>query len=359
MRTTEKGTFQMLWDCPNCGAEKLLGIDHRHCPACGSPQDPARRYFPKDEDKIAVEDHAYAGADVVCPACETPNSAKAEFCVGCGSPLTEAAKVRVRGDQVAGEGAAFGADSAKAASDEHKAAKKAERDAKMAEMSGAPAPAAAAGGGKSRIVLFALLALGFLGCVCGGVAVFWKKDAAMTVTGHSWERAIAVEEYKTVTESAWDEEVPAGARNVSCRREQRGTEQVADGETCSTRRKDNGDGTFSESEECKTKYRSEPTYDDKCSYTVDKWVESGKERETGKSLDEAPTWPKVRTSSTRREGARTETYTVHLKESEGGDAHTCSTTEKKWRSFKKGQKVKGAVGVVTGAVDCDDLQPLK
>lgn len=357
MRTTEKGTFQMLWDCPNCGAEKLLGIDHRHCPACGSPQDPARRYFPSDEDKVAVEDHAYAGADVVCPACETPNGAKAEFCVGCGSPLTEAARVRVRKDQVAGEGQAFSDDSAKAAATEHNDAKEAERDAQMAAMAGAPA--AEGGGGKSRVLLFALLALGFLGCVFGGVAAFWKSDTAMTVTGHSWERAIAVEEYKTVTESAWDDAVPAGARNVSCRREQRGTEQVADGETCSTRRKDNGDGTFSESEECRTKYRSEPTYDDKCSYTVDKWVEAGKERATGKSLDDAPEWPKVRTSSTRREGARTEAYTIHLKESEGGDAHTCTTTEKQWSSFPKGQKVQGSVGVITGAVDCNDLKPLK
>ena len=27
----------------------------------------------KDADKIAVEDHAYTGADRACPACDTPN----------------------------------------------------------------------------------------------------------------------------------------------------------------------------------------------------------------------------------------------------------------------------------------------
>ncbi len=95
--TTDRGTYQMLWDCPYCGSEKLLGLDHRHCPTCGAPQDPARRYFPSEADKIAVVDHRFSGADRVCPSCQTPNAATCEFCGNCGTPLSEAAEDRCRG----------------------------------------------------------------------------------------------------------------------------------------------------------------------------------------------------------------------------------------------------------------------
>ena len=359
MRTTDTGTFQMLWDCPRCGAEKLLGLDHRHCPACGSPQDPERRYFPADDDKVAVENHTFAGADRVCPACETANGAKAGFCGGCGSPLTEAAPVRRRGDQVADEGEDFAADAADAARDEHDSARKADRGSGFDESDDdLEWRTGAYGRAEARRTLLTLLVLALCAAVCGGVVAFWTRDAALAVAGHSWERAVAVEEYKTVRDSAWDEAVPAGARDVSCRRVQRGSTQVADGQTCSTRRKDNGDGTYSQSRECSTKYRSDPSYDNQCSYTVDTWVLVGKERTAGQSLEDPPVWPTVRTSRTRREGAYAETYTLHLTDADGEGSYACETTEDAWRSFAKGQRVAGTVGVLTGAVDCDGLQPL-
>ena len=55
---TEK-RYEMLWDCPRCETPKLLGLSHRNGPTCGAPQDPTKRYFPKDEDKVAVEDHPF------------------------------------------------------------------------------------------------------------------------------------------------------------------------------------------------------------------------------------------------------------------------------------------------------------
>ena len=39
--------YEMLWDCPQCGTLGLLGDSHRHCPTCGTAQDPTKRYFPK------------------------------------------------------------------------------------------------------------------------------------------------------------------------------------------------------------------------------------------------------------------------------------------------------------------------
>ena len=65
MREESQGRFEMLWDCPNCGTDKLLGLTHRHCPNCGAAQDPSKRYFPADDQKVAVENHPYQGAELV------------------------------------------------------------------------------------------------------------------------------------------------------------------------------------------------------------------------------------------------------------------------------------------------------
>ena len=117
----DESAYQMLWDCPACDTPKLLGLTHRHCPACGSPQDPASRYFPPEGEEIAVEDHQYAGADRVCGACDTPSAAIAEFCGGCGSPMDDAKEARRRTDQVAEAGQSFESDDAKGARSDFKA----------------------------------------------------------------------------------------------------------------------------------------------------------------------------------------------------------------------------------------------
>ncbi len=55
--------YEMLWDCRHCGSKKLLGLTHRHRPQCGAPQNPSERYFPSEDEKVAVQNHVYYGAD--------------------------------------------------------------------------------------------------------------------------------------------------------------------------------------------------------------------------------------------------------------------------------------------------------
>ncbi len=123
MREEDAGRYQMLWDCPACETPKLLGIDHRHCPNCGNPQDPKRRYFPPEGEEIAVNDHAYHGADLKCPACETPCSAVANNCGACGAGLDAAKSVEQRSEQIRGERDDFAKDTAKTAKTDFKAQK--------------------------------------------------------------------------------------------------------------------------------------------------------------------------------------------------------------------------------------------
>lgn len=369
MSTRDTGTYQMLWDCPRCGTDKLLGIDHRHCPSCGSPQDPERRYYPSDEDKVLAKDHVYAGADKLCPACDAPNGAKAGFCTTCGCPMDDAEEAARRRTQAAAEGRAFDEDTADAAAAEHAAVRRSMLEARQRAMAGLPPGGEAeedAPPGRSKKGLFAgltgmVLLVAILGCCAvGAVFLFWKQDASFTVTGHSWSRQVEVERLEEVQRTAWEDEVPRGASDVSCSKEERSTRQVADGETCTTKRKDNGDGTFTEQEECRTKYREEPVYDQRCRYTVTDWVVTRTEEAAGRGTSPAPSWPTVKLRGggkrlgSEREGDRSERYEVLLRGSDGED-HRCGLPESTWSAYREGDVLVGQIGVMSGSVDCSSL----
>ena len=154
--------------------------------------------------------------------------------------------------------------------------------------------------------------------------------------------------------SDWKDRVPSAARDVSCQQKKRGTKKVADGETCKTVRSDNGDGTFSEREKCTTNYRSEPTYDDHCTYRVREWTTVRTARAGGSSVDPSPAWPAVRIDAGEREGTRTEHYRIQLRDGEG-ERHECAFDQARWKTFTVGQSLTGAVGMVGGGVRCGTL----
>jgi hypothetical protein len=354
MSSQDLGTYQMLWDCPSCGAEKLLGLDHRHCPSCGAAQDPARRYFPSDADKVLVKDHRYTGADLSCPACDTPNARSANNCINCGSGLEGGKEVVRRGDQAeATPGLGFAADTAKQAATEHKERKQAERAAARGEAPPPPKPSSR----KWRVVVAILSLLAVL------TVVFftWKKPVEVEVVGHAWLRTIDVEEYRTVSDSAWRDQVPGGAHDLSCHRAERSTRKVADGQDCHNVRKDLGNGSYKEVRECETRYRSEPVYDDKCSYRIERWVKDYAAEAKGASLDEAPRWPEVtllRSGSCigcQRQGSRSERYTVSFRVSPPGAVQPCQFPEAKWRTFAVRQRFAAKARAIGGALDCDSI----
>ncbi len=352
-RTRQLGTYEMLWDCKFCGTKKLLGKTHRHCPNCGAPQDPDTRYFPSDDEKVAVEDHVYYGADVTCPACNTPNSAKAQFCVNCGSGLTEAARVKTLADQMRAEGEKFESSGPRSSQ---------AQEQYEADMAQAAAQETAARNQRRRTLLIAGAAVALIAVVAlVAAALFWTRGATVYVSGHSWEREINIERYGPQSESAWCDSMPFDAYNVSSREEVRYYEQVPDGEECSVRRVDNGDGTYSEVEECRTKYRDEPVYDDRCYYTVDRWSYARTEAANGQGLREAPHWPSLnlRTGTCigcEREAGRSEKYTVHFQASDGANKYSCDFDQATWQSFGIETRWSLEVGAITGQPKCDSLE---
>jgi len=358
-------TYEMLWDCQYCGTRKNLGKTHRHCPNCGAPQDPRARYFPPDSEKIAVEDHHFVGADLLCPACNTANSRNANHCGGCGGPLDGARTVAQRADRVVPEGQAFQGESSKDARAEFAA-----RQGAVAGLPPTPAPqpphpkgAAAKGCAIFGILGFVLMLI----IVGGGVCAYNKcaaRPAAVEVTGHSWMREVAVEKYGAVEESAWCDEMPAGAEEISRAKEKRSTKKVQDGEDCKVRKVDQGDGTYKEKKECTPKFREEPVMADKCRYRVRKWKVDRSVKATGTSLDDKPRWPDVDLARSgtcdgcERKGATKEKYTVRFVDTASRKEHTCDySDESRWSTFKMGSRWTAGVGALTGDIDCDSLKP--
>ncbi len=349
-------TYEMFWDCDRCGTEKLLGKSHRHCPNCGAPQDPGRRYFPPEDEKVAVEDHEFQGADVTCVGCDTPNAAAAGFCVNCGSPLDEAGSVDRREEVDAGAQAG-------SLKGERDAAKARETPDADGSDSGGGAGAAAAGMG-----MFGMGCLGLVGLVVIGGALFclintfWASPTDLVVTDHSWTRTIEIEKLKVVQEDDWCSKLPSDARNVRKSKKKKKTRKIKDGETCKTVNVDNGDGTFKTKEKCTPKYRDEPVMADWCEWEEDDWRTHDTKRAKG-GLADTPKWPDAKATGCKdvgctRIGTKNERYVVHLKEPDG-TKQECAVKAARWKSMKKGSSWTSSKGALSGNLTCTDLAPAK
>ncbi len=311
-RTESQGFYEMLWDCDHCETKGLFGKSQRHCPECGAPQNPAKRYFPAPDQQQRVHGHEYQGADRHCPACSAPMGAKVKNCTQCGSPMDGSKNVDGVNTPIA-----------------------------------PPAK-------KRRIwpyIVVALLVVGF--------AIWWffvrKVDAQVTVAAHRWERTIAIEEFGDHAQEAWRDQVPAGASLPVCHSKQRSTKQVQDGEDCHVERVDKKDGTFEQLNKCKPKYRSEPVTDDWCAFTVRGWKKVGEAKATGTGTTAA--WPAdapapdvAATLGAKRSGARSEKLVVDF-----GSRGSCDVAEATWRKLADGAKVKVEVRARSGDVVCSSL----
>ena len=321
-REESQGFFEMLWDCDHCDARGLYGKSQRYCASCGAPQNPDKRYFPKEGQERRVDGHLYEGADRTCPACSTPQSARARNCTHCGSVLDGSAEVR---------GVA---------------------DAAAAQRTAPARPRRA----RRRIWPFVLGVL-----VIFGFGIWWRcvrsQEAEVVVAAHRWTRAIAIEEFNERTEEAWRNEVPYEASFPICHERQRGTHQVEDGEDCHTERRDKKDGTFEQVKKCKPKYRSEPVMDSWCRFTARRWKAVDELKATGSGLSPAPAWPANAPPAdtpaqlgARRQGKRTETLTLEFR-----DHGTCDVPDAAWRKYTDGQKLKVEVRASSGDVVCSSL----
>jgi hypothetical protein len=350
------GTYQMLWDCKFCGTQKLLGVTHRHCPNCGAAQDPAARYFPREEEMVAVENHQYVGADKICPACRQPNSAASTYCSECGADLATGQVAPMQATRDVGTGIAEG-DTRRDLVQEQFVA---QMDAIKADKARQPA---FLGLRRKEWIIAVGVILAAL-CVVGAVyALTYRKSAAGVVTALSWERTIEIEDFQPRAGADWDESVPGDAYSLSCEQRQRSTRKVPDGSHEECKDVDQGDGSFKRECRTVTDYREEPVYDRWCSYRVDRWAYKRSVKASGNGQNPAPTWPTPTLSSAaagrygqEREGQRKEKYTVAFREKDG-KKHQCDFDSlSRWMSFGIEKSITVKL-YITGGADCDSLKP--
>ena len=320
--------YEMLWDCPSCKTQGLLGKSQRHCPACGQAQNPGKRYFPEPGHEVEAQGHTFVGADWSCAYCDSPNAAAASFCSNCGASKDGTKTVTAIADPL---------------------------DVTQQLPPEEVKP--------SRRWWYAIIFAAFV-LIAGIVGLFASKKEIVThVTQTQWQRSIEVERFTAVSDSAWCEAMPSSAYAVSHGQEIRSHRQVADGQVCKEKRVDKADGTFVKRKECSTKYREEPVYDDKCHYMIDRW-HVARTLKTGGDASQLPAWPTTETIrrasqsltgrlGDERLGQRHEDYAVTL--SDGSKTWHCNVQEELWTRLKPSTAVAVKVRSIGGAA-CDSIE---
>lgn len=336
-RIEQKGVYEMLWDCCYCGTKQLLGKTHRFCPSCGAPQDANARYFPSEDQKIAVHDHVYVGVDKICSGCQSPNAGNAEFCGQCGAPLTDAARAKLQSSQP---------------SKPVPTINQPEIPKWVNSLNNNPkSDSPSSNRYKTPLIVVIITAI-----IGGVIAFFWTKDATIVLTAHRWEREIKIENFAPRTKADWCNQLPKDSHHISRTSKVRSHKQVADGEECSSRNVDQGDGTFRQEQVCKPKYRNEPVYDEYCTYTVDRWEYL--RSIIAKNHDKNPIWPSLQLANQEREGQRLATYYLSFRDQQAEKEFECAVAESLWQTAKHQSQWKIEMAALTGQEQCDTLQLL-
>ncbi|MGC1374768.1 MAG: zinc ribbon domain-containing protein [Anaerolineales bacterium] len=297
MPQTTLGYMELEWTCPNCGT-KNPGLQ-KTCKSCGSPQ-PENVQFGvgeqpkllKDEQKIT---QAEKGPDFHCPYCGTRNPADARTCSQCGGDLTGAAQ-RASGG-VVGETANAQAGAAAAGTN----------------------PPQTATPSKFRLwMLLPVAVLALACCALFGFLFFHTDKVTGSVQSVRWERTVPIQELRDVTQEDWKDQLPQGAKVLSCNLKYRDREDgpAANAtEVCSTELVDKGNGA---AEVVQTCYYE--VYDDYCKYTAQQWQQVNQAVARGNDLN--PTWPQVSLGAGQREGQRKATYTAQFQTDKGLKEYT-------------------------------------
>ena len=242
-------TYEGKWRCLRCETANLGR--HLNCLTCGVKRDDEVEFFLEDEAEIITDarvlNQANAGADWICQYCAGNNRALDGRCSSCGNARRAADKQLEAETRGVGEWseAAQKTEAARA----HAANLQSVKSKQSPGSSWLKFGLLGAGGvGACFVALFAVLI--YLSTLTYPVDV--------RVTGLEWERKIAIEQFKTVRETAWEGELPQAARVESQTRAvhhvdkvpsgtrsvpETYTEQVADGKEkykCGTRNKKNG-----------------------------------------------------------------------------------------------------------------------
>ena len=309
------------WDCSSCGKKMIQGR-YKHCPGCGKGRGADVKFYVADPNDVVAADVPEKGPDWLCEYCQAYAPDSAAFCPNCGAPRAGKTYHEIQQEQ---------------------------------EKPPAAVPVTRAAPKRSPVLLIVLAAL----AVFALVYVLIPRSADARITAKAWQRQIAVESYQWVDEADWS--LPADGVLKESRTEIRDYVQVLDHyETrsrevpeqyisgYSTEYRDLGNGYFESYQvpQYDTRYRTEyyeapvyrsdPIYDTRYYYQIQRWVYD--RTLTAAGQDDTPLWPQETLApDTEREGGRKEEYAVRC-ESEK-DVYTVQLPLEQWQTFQVGDRV--------------------
>lgn len=316
------GYVQLEWTCPNCGTRNPGPV--KTCKNCGAPQ-PENVQFQRAVQENLVTDEqsvqaAQAGADYICPYCETRNRGDAKVCTQCGGDLVEAKRRASGAELQAARGPAevtctncgtvnpaANTNCSKCGSPLPRAA----QNAVSAQIPPAPASAPAKPARKTNWFLWGGLAGALLLCCLAGLFLFLVPTASVqgTVQNVHWQTSVPLEEQREVRYTNEEGSPPSDAYDVSCHTE---SQQV-----CEQRTIDQGNGYGQVVEDC----HDENT--DYCSYTVQEWKTIQTYTQEGSDLN--PIYASPNVSVNQRAGDSSEDFTVNFDTGKGPKSYSPSS----------------------------------
>lgn len=94
----KKQLIYEFWDCPQCGAQGILG-SAESCPHCSKPRNQSIKFYRKSDQEILVEQEKLSrhsgGADWICEYCDGLNAAMLTHCGSCTAEKSANAKTVV------------------------------------------------------------------------------------------------------------------------------------------------------------------------------------------------------------------------------------------------------------------------
>jgi hypothetical protein len=156
-----------------------------------------------------------------------------------------------------------------------------------------------------------------------------------TVSGHTWERTVAVEEKREVQGEDWCDDLPPDARVHSRKRK--------------FHHRDRRVGPDID------------VYEKWCTYTAMAWEEVDTKVAKGKGLRPGPKWPKIGSGrcdrkGCKRAGDKEETYAIQFQSKRGGPWSCDLKDQAAWSGWSEGEGLRVLIGGVLGEPHCDTLK---
>jgi rubrerythrin len=313
MTQKELGYVELEWTCKHCGT--INPGMKRVCTNCGAPIAQEDKFELPDQQELITDkeklDEAKKGPAIQCPYCNVLNPADTKICIQCGGDI-QAGLARKAGevlgayktDTVPDKPCPFCNQPVKA-----NAQRCPNCGGSLVE---AAKPVATPTESKKTPIwlIIGIIALGVL-CFAGLISFFVMSsrtnDLTASISDIRWQRSIEILEKQPVQKSAWSEDIPSDAQDVSCQDKYKETSNFPAPnatEVCGTPYTiDQGTGAGKVVQDCE--YLIYASY---CDFTIQDWIVVNTAIAQGN--DNNPQWPLTNLQAGQQEGNRNETYQV-------------------------------------------------